>query len=187
MGAEITRANTVYLFLVYLSISTCFGRLCPSSGETTVFMRHLVLVILCGWLSGMHTRWAHSRPKHVEIDKYTKNKLFIKLTLFTRSRRNGELDWIFFLAQCAGSWWAVVNSVMNLRAPWIKRNFLTSGGTVSCCIKVDVKLCGGVLHCVQHIANFSPRKLCKQGWAHKKYDYSYYWVYIQPPTTTDSE
>jgi len=25
----------------------------PSSGETTVFMRHLILVILCGWLSGM--------------------------------------------------------------------------------------------------------------------------------------
>jgi hypothetical protein len=27
--------------------------MCPSSGETTVFMRYLVLVILCGWLSGM--------------------------------------------------------------------------------------------------------------------------------------
>ena len=84
---------------------------CPSSGETTVFMWHLVLVILYGWLSGMqermllHTRqssiqnnkyqvshkhscfswwWAHSLLKHVEIDKYTKNKLCIKLALFTR-------------------------------------------------------------------------------------------------------
>jgi hypothetical protein len=28
--------------------------------------------------------WAHSRPKHVEIDKYTKNKLCTKLVLFTR-------------------------------------------------------------------------------------------------------
>ena len=28
----------------------------PSSGETGVFLRHLVLVILCGWLSGMHIR-----------------------------------------------------------------------------------------------------------------------------------
>jgi len=27
--------------------------MCPSSGETTVFMGHLVLVILCGWLAGM--------------------------------------------------------------------------------------------------------------------------------------
>jgi len=27
--------------------------MCPLSGETTVFMRHSVLVTLCGWLSGM--------------------------------------------------------------------------------------------------------------------------------------
>jgi len=67
--------------------------MCPSSGETNVSMRHLVLAILYGWLSGMqehmllHTRqssiqnskyqvshryicfswWrAHSRPKHVK-------------------------------------------------------------------------------------------------------------------------
>jgi hypothetical protein len=26
---------------------------CPSSGEITVSMRHLVFVTLCGWLSGM--------------------------------------------------------------------------------------------------------------------------------------
>jgi len=75
--------------------------MCPSSGDTTVFMRHLVLVILCGKLSGMqehmllHTRqsstqnnknqvshkhsciswwWAHSQTKHVEIDKYKYTK-----------------------------------------------------------------------------------------------------------------
>jgi len=68
--------------------------MCPSSGATTVYMRHLVFVTLCGWLSGMHTRqsstqidkyqvshrysccswwWAHSRPKHVEKrNKHTK-------------------------------------------------------------------------------------------------------------------
>ena len=79
--------------------------MCPSSGATTVFVRHLVLVILCGWLSGIHPAyqtviytewqepsvayscfswwWAHSRPKHVHIDKYTKNKLCAKLVLFT--------------------------------------------------------------------------------------------------------
>ena len=28
--------------------------------------------------------WAHNRPKHVEIDKYTKNKLCTELFLFTR-------------------------------------------------------------------------------------------------------
>ena len=77
--------------------------MCPSSGETTVFMRHLVLVILCRWLSGMQVHmhkhscfswwWAHSSPKHVEIDKYTKNKytknkLSTKLALFTRLCRD---------------------------------------------------------------------------------------------------
>jgi len=30
--------------------------MCPSSGEITVSMRHLVFVTLYGWLSGMHTR-----------------------------------------------------------------------------------------------------------------------------------
>jgi len=29
--------------------------ICPLSGETTVFFRHLVLVILYGWMSGMQT------------------------------------------------------------------------------------------------------------------------------------
>ena len=85
--------------------------MCPSSGETTVFIRHLAIVILCGILSGiqehmlLHIRqsstqnnkyqvshkhscfswwWAHSRLKHVEIDKYTKNTLCTKLTSFTR-------------------------------------------------------------------------------------------------------
>jgi hypothetical protein len=66
-------------------------------------------LLLCGWLSGMPTNhpnritstkchintvvfswwWAHSRPKHVEIYKYTKNKyaknkLCIEFALFKR-------------------------------------------------------------------------------------------------------
>ena len=76
-----------------------------------LFMRHFVLVILCGWLSGMqehmllHTRqsstqnneykvlhkhrcfswwWAYIRLKHVEIDKYIKNKLCTNLFLLPR-------------------------------------------------------------------------------------------------------
>jgi len=87
----------------------------PSSGDTTVFLRQLVLVILCRWLAGMqehmllHTSqsstqnnkyqlsqkhsciswwWAHSLPKHVEIDRYkyeySNNKLCTTLVLFTR-------------------------------------------------------------------------------------------------------
>jgi len=68
--------------------------MCPSSEEVTVFIRQLVLVILYGWLTGMHTGhssiqsdkyqvshrhsylswwWAHCRPKQVEKrNKHTK-------------------------------------------------------------------------------------------------------------------
>jgi hypothetical protein len=82
----------VYLFLnIFIYLYTFWVTMCPSSGETTVFMRQLVVVILCGWLTGMHSTlhtrqsskqnnkyrlshkhryfswWlAHSRPKHVE-------------------------------------------------------------------------------------------------------------------------
>ena len=93
----------IYLFLVNLSISMFRMTMCPSSGETTVFIRHLVLVILYGLLTILYTRqssiennkyqvsnkhsclswwWAHSHPKHIEIDKYTKNK-YIKNKLCT--------------------------------------------------------------------------------------------------------
>jgi len=79
---------------------TFWATMCPSSGETTVFMRHLVHVFLCGWLvcrveiippcipdSHPHrvtnTRChidtvispddGHSRPKHVQKrNKHTK-------------------------------------------------------------------------------------------------------------------
>jgi len=50
---------------------------CPSSGETTVFMQHLVLVIV--WM----TVWyAYQIDKHTR-NKYTKNKLCTKLSLLT--------------------------------------------------------------------------------------------------------
>ena len=105
-------AQFILSIFVFINLYMFRATMGPSSGETTVFMRHLVLVILCGWLSGMqehmllHTRqpstqnnkyqvshkhsffswwWSHSRPKHVEIDEYkcTKNKLCTKLVLFT--------------------------------------------------------------------------------------------------------
>jgi hypothetical protein len=128
----IGRNNCVYVtldivilcgWLVCMSICFCIpDTMCQSSGETTVFMWHLVLVIFCGWLSGihvgiggihstLHTRqsstqnnkyqvsnkhscfswwWANSRPKHVEIDKYTENKLWAKLALFTGVYRDAR-------------------------------------------------------------------------------------------------
>jgi len=56
--------------IIFLSVNIYMFRaaMAPSTGDTTVFMRHLVLVILYGWLSGMqgwnpayqtviHTEW----------------------------------------------------------------------------------------------------------------------------------
>jgi len=41
--------------------------MCPSSGETTVFMQHLVLVILYGWLSGMQEHMLlHTRESSIQ-------------------------------------------------------------------------------------------------------------------------
>jgi len=41
--------------------------MCPSSGETTVFMRHLVFVTVCGWLSGTQ---GHTGQSSTRSDKY---------------------------------------------------------------------------------------------------------------------
>jgi hypothetical protein len=103
-----------FILSIFISLYMFRATMCPSSGETTVFLRHLVLVILCGWLSGMqgrmkhsalHTRqsstgnnkyqvsqkhscfswwWTHSPPKHVETVKYTKNKFVHKVGFITR-------------------------------------------------------------------------------------------------------
>jgi len=90
----VNKANLVhnlfleYLFLVYLSISTCFGLLCAHHQEKQL--------CLCDtWYLLFWNKWIFSNYKgvghvsHVEIDKYTKNKytknkLCTKLALFTR-------------------------------------------------------------------------------------------------------
>jgi hypothetical protein len=107
----------VCLFLVYLSIPTCFWRLCAYQQEKQLCLCDTCSLLfcvddalVCRMDSTLRTResstqnnkyqvshkhscfswwWAHSHPKHVEIDKYiknihTKNKLYIKLVLFTR-------------------------------------------------------------------------------------------------------
>jgi hypothetical protein len=97
----------MFILSIFISLYTFRVTMCPSSGEATVFLQHLVFVILYGWLSGTQSStqnnkyqvshkqgcffwwWAHSRPELVEIDKYTKkkyakNKLCTKLASFTR-------------------------------------------------------------------------------------------------------
>ena len=127
--------------------------MCPSSGETTVFMQHLVLVSLCGWLSGMHTRqsstqsdkyqmsykhscfswwWAHSRPKHVEIEKYTKNKLCTKLVLITTLYRDVRSSKHKTESRNSGS---------TFRTVWRKQKF--SIPMVTCTDIYKVRLRGG--------------------------------------------
>jgi len=43
-----------------------WATMCPSSGETTVFMRHLVLVTLYGRLPGMQVYSAYQTVIHTE-------------------------------------------------------------------------------------------------------------------------
>jgi len=89
----VNKANLVCTIFLSMFISFLYMfrvSMCPSSVETTVFMQHLVLVIiLYGWLSGMQGGmslippcipdscffwwWAHRCPKHVQKrNKYTK-------------------------------------------------------------------------------------------------------------------
>jgi hypothetical protein len=113
----VNKSNLMHIFILIIFINLYMFRATvgSSSGETTVFMRQLVLVIMCGWLSRMQGRmkqsstqnnkyqvshkhscfswwWAHSCPKHVEIDQYkcTKKKLCTKLVLFTRLYRDAR-------------------------------------------------------------------------------------------------
>jgi len=51
---------SMFISFLYMSQAT----MCPSSGETTVCMQQLVLVILYGWLSGIHP--AHQTVIHTE-------------------------------------------------------------------------------------------------------------------------
>jgi len=68
------------LFVVYVFINFYMFRttMCPSSGEITVFLRRVVLVILCGWLSGMQGAppcKLHHPAYPAEIDKGKKVKV----------------------------------------------------------------------------------------------------------------
>jgi hypothetical protein len=105
----VNKTNLVHnLFLVYLPICTCFGWLWAHHQEKQLCFCNTWNLLFCVdncLVCTLHTRqsstqnnkyqiaqnhscfswqWAHSCPKHVEIDNYTKNKLCTKLVLFAR-------------------------------------------------------------------------------------------------------
>jgi len=109
----VNKANLLHNFLsMFISFLYVFwATMCPSSGEITVSMQHLVFVTLwmTAWYAGctLDTRqsstqsdkyqvshrysyfswwWAHSCPKHVEKRNILR-KLCTKFTLFTRLYR----------------------------------------------------------------------------------------------------
>ena len=78
----VNKANLVHnLFLVYLSISTCFTRLCAHHQEKQLCLCDTWYMLFCVDDCLVCTL-------HVEIDEYTKNKLCAKLALFTRLYRD---------------------------------------------------------------------------------------------------
>ena len=135
------------IFLVYLSICTCFRRLCARHQEKQLYLCDTWYLLFCvddclvcrstcscipdgiqyflfcvddwyaGWnvdVSHKHSCfswwWAHSRPKHVEIDKFNKNKLCTELALFTRlyrdARSTKHKKFSIYSALVGGVWWA---------------------------------------------------------------------------------
>jgi len=58
----------MFIYFLYMFQVT----MCPSSGETTVFMGHFVLVILYGWLSGMQGGTKFHSTLHI-IQSSTQN------------------------------------------------------------------------------------------------------------------
>ena len=131
------------LLLVYLLISTCFGRPCARHQEKHCSYATLgtcYSVWMAVWYAGAYapayqnnkyqvshkhccfSGWcAHSRPKHVEIDKYTsnkytKNKLCTKLALFTRCN---IYIYIYMTSNC----------------DVLKLVYFTIAGSFVCCLK----------------------------------------------------
>ena len=71
-----------FILSIFINLYMFRTTTCPPSGETTVFvtLRTCYSVWMTVWYAGAY---APAYQKHVQIDKYTKNKLCTKLALFT--------------------------------------------------------------------------------------------------------
>ena len=67
------------LYSMFTSFLYMFrATMCPSSGEITVSMRHLVFVTLCGWLWGMHPACrTQTRPHRLTNTKCRIDTVFL--------------------------------------------------------------------------------------------------------------
>jgi hypothetical protein len=141
---------TIFLSMFVSFLYMFRATVCPSSAETTVLCDTWYL-LLCVWMTvwyvrcTVHTRqwsiqknkyqvphkycffcwlWAHSRPKHVEIDKYIQNKFCTKLALFTRLYRDArstehKICFIDINIIYTRRWCKVLCSFIHLEAPHI--------------------------------------------------------------------
>ena len=60
--------NLFLVYRVFINLYMFRATMGPSWGETTVFVRHLILIILCGWLSGVQEHMLlHTRLSYINL------------------------------------------------------------------------------------------------------------------------
>jgi hypothetical protein len=68
-----------FILSIFINLYMFWANMGPSSGKTTVYMRHLVLVILRGWLVCRVESTLHTRQSSIQI---TSNKCHIYTVVF---------------------------------------------------------------------------------------------------------
>jgi hypothetical protein len=98
---------SIFIRSIFINLYMFRATTCPSSGVTIVFMRHLVLVILCGWLSGIHST-VHTRQSSVQNKKYQVSHIYTYILLspddeHVGARKRVEID-KYIKKNCSPSW-----------------------------------------------------------------------------------
>jgi len=100
-----------------------------------------------GWNSDSHLHrwWDHSRPKHAEIDKYTKNKLCTKLVLYTRLYSDAGQQTIKFRLYSLNCWiillCIIILSLINNSYFWSTEKCITIRWFGATLVRSDVLYC----------------------------------------------
>jgi len=86
------QAKDLSALLIFINLYMFRATVCPSGMQERMFLHTRRTSTQNNKYKVSHNHscfswwWAHSRPKPVEIDKYSKNKLCTELTLFTRRK-----------------------------------------------------------------------------------------------------